>query len=109
MGIDYGEKHVGVALAQGSLAEPLQSIPRNQAIKLIKPLLKQYDIETIVVGDCPDVFLNELTQLGLPIHQADETLSTYDATQSLLHTSQSRRKNWEHAAAAAVILQHWLD
>src|SRR3989344_6752138 len=109
LGIDYGEKHVGVALAQGPLAEPLQSILRNQAIQLIKPLVKQYDIGAIVVGDCPESFLNELSGLEIVIHQADETLSSHDARKSLLHTSQKKRRLNEHAVSAAIILQTWLD
>ena len=109
LGLDYGEKHVGVALAQGPLAEPLRSIWRKQAVQLIKPLVKQYDIGAIVVGDCPESFLNELSQLDVPVYTADETLSTQDATHSLLHTTKTRRRNLEHSVAAALILQNWLD
>lgn len=109
LGIDYGEKHVGVAISRGKLAQPLKTISCANAIQSIKSLIKQYEIDAVVVGDCPEFFLKQLSELGLVIHRADETLSTYDATRSLLHTSQSRRKNLEHAAAAAVILQHWLD
>ncbi len=109
LGLDYGEKHVGVALATGSLAEPLTTIDTSHSLRLIKQLMQKHDIDAIVAGDCPEKFLNKLSQLGLPVHQADETLSTYDATQSLLHTTQSRRKTTEHAVAAALILQHWLD
>ncbi len=109
LGVDYGEKHVGVALAQGTMAEPLESFLRSKAVQLIKPLVNKYNIEAVIVGDCPESFLNELAQLDLPIYQADETLSTRDATQALLHTTKSRRKNLEHAVAAALILQNWLD
>lgn len=109
LGLDYGEKHVGVALAQGPLAEPLQTLPRSSVIKLLKTLIVKYTIDALIIGDCPESFLNQLSQLGLPIHQVDETLSTIDATLSMLHTSQSRRRNLEHAAAAALILQNWLD
>lgn len=109
LGLDYGESHIGVALASGPLAEPLTTLSREKVIQLIKPILKTHNIDAIVVGDCPEKFLNELSELELPIHQTDETLSTYDATQALLHTSQTRRKNTQHAVAAAIILQNWLD
>ncbi len=109
LGLDYGESQIGVALATGPLAEPLTTIATPEAIQVINKLVKEHHIGELVVGDCPEKFLNLLSQLGLPVHQADETLSTYDATQSLLHTSQTRRKNSEHAVAAAIILQNWLD
>lgn len=109
LGLDYGEKHVGVALSEGKLAQPLLTLARNKAVQLLRPLLKKYTVDAVVVGDCPEGFLNELAGLGVPIHQVDETLSTHDASQSLLHTTQSRRKSREHAAAAAIILQTWLD
>ncbi len=109
LGLDYGESHMGVALATGPLAEPLTTLDTRSALQLIKQLITEHNIDELVIGDCPERFLNKLSELELPINQADETLSTHDATQSLLHTSQSRRKNTEHAVAAAIILQNWLD
>ncbi len=109
LGLDYGESHIGVALANGPLAEPLTTIATPRALQLIKQLIAGHKIDELVVGDCPEGFINKLSELELPINQADETLSTHDATQLLLHTTQTRRKNTEHAAAAAVILQNWLD
>ncbi|MDO8488068.1 MAG: RuvX/YqgF family protein [bacterium] len=109
LGLDYGESHVGVALAEGNLAEPLDTISRKSALQLIKQLVVKHQIEELVVGECPDQFLNDLAGLGLPVHTVDETLSSQDAIQMLLHTTKIRRKNLQHAAAATVILQNWLD
>ena len=100
---------MGIALATGPIAEPLVTLNFNTATQLLKKLIKEHNIDEIVVGDCPDKFLNQLVSLGLSVHRQDETLSTYDATQALLHTSQKRRHKSEHAAAAALILQNWLD
>ena len=108
LGLDYGAAKIGVALATGPLAEPLTTVKTEKALQSIKLLLDKYNIDSIVVGDCPESFLDELSQLGI-VYQADETLSSHDAIQSLLHTTRSRRKNLEHAAAAAIILQNWLD
>lgn len=113
LGIDYGEKQVGVAVAAGPLAQPLVSVPRARATQTIKQLVGEYKVKEIVVG-VSDASMHRtveefVKQFGLPVHLVDETLSTHDATQSLLHTTRSRRKNLEHAAAAALILQNWLD
>jgi len=108
LGIDYGAAKIGVALATGPLAEPLTTVKTEKALQSIKLLLDKHDIDSIVVGDCPESFLDELSQLGI-VYQVDETLSSHDAIQSLLHTTRSRRKNLEHAVSAAIILQCWLD
>lgn len=108
LGIDYGAVKTGVALATGPLAEPLTTIKTEKALQSIKLLLNKHNIDNIVVGDCPEFFLDKLSDLAV-VHQADETLSSYDARQSLLHTSQKKRRLSEHAVSAAIILQNWLD
>lgn len=109
LGIDYGQAKVGVAIAEGPIAEPLTTLDTGMALHELMLLVKKHHIEEIVVGDCPADFLKELQGWGLPVHQADETLSSHDARQALLHTSQSKRKNKEHAVSAAIILQNWLE
>lgn len=113
LGLDYGAAKVGVALATGPLAEPLTTMATKDARQKIKRLVDEYQVREIVVG-VSDASMHQTVkefvgQFGLPVHFADETLSTHDATRSLLHTTQSRRKSREHAAAAAIILQTWLD
>lgn len=109
LGLDYGEKHVGVALAEGPLAAPLTTLNNQTAIFEIKKIIKDLKIEKIIVGDCSEEFSKKLKDLGVIVIQTDETLSSHDARTSLLHTTQRRRKNKEHAAAAALILQSWID
>lgn len=108
LGIDYGAVKIGVALATGPLAEPLTTIKTEKALQSIKLLINKHNIDSVVVGDCPEFFLNKLSDLAI-VHQADETLSSYDARQSLLHTSQKKRRLSEHAVSATIILQNWLD
>ncbi|KKW02689.1 MAG: hypothetical protein UY36_C0004G0005 [Parcubacteria group bacterium GW2011_GWA1_49_11] len=108
LGIDYGEVRVGVALATGPLAEPLTTVKTEKAIHSIKQLISKHQIDAVVMGDCQESFLNELSNLVV-VYCVDETLSSHDARQSLLHTTQKKRRVNEHAAAAAVILQNWLD
>jgi len=108
LGIDYGDAKVGVALATGPLAEPLTTVKTEKAIQSIKQLISKHKIDAVVMGDCQENFLNELSNLVV-VYCVDETLSSHDARQSLLHTSQKKRRLNEHAVAAALILQNWLD
>ena len=109
LGLDYGAAHIGVALATGPLAEPLATLNTNTCISELEILISQHNIKGIIIGNAASDFLNQLAIFNLPIHQTDETLSSQDAVKSLLHTTQSRRQQLEHSAAAAIILQSWLD
>ena len=108
LGIDYGAVRTGVALATGPLAEPLATVKTEKALQSIKLLIHKHTIDSIVVGDCPEIFLDKLSELAV-VHRVDETLSSHDARQSLLHTSQKKRRLSEHAVSATIILQNWLD
>lgn len=108
LGLDYGEVKIGVALATGPLAEPLTTVKTAKAVQLIKQLILDHQIDAVVVGDCPEVFLDKLSDLA-PVHRTDETLSSHDARLLLLHTTQKKRRTHEHAVAATIMLQSWLD
>ena len=109
LGIDYGDKHIGLAVATSPLAEPLTTINNSDFLVSIKKIISEHHIQSIVVGNCPEDFLAEISKLGLLVYQVDETLTTIDAAKALFHTTQSRRKSLIHAASAAIILQSWLD
>jgi len=116
LGLDYGLTHLGVAFADGPLASPLTTIPTTQAQKLLPVLIDTHKIDEIIIGR-PDKslkfefenFLHYLEIRNLKLEIVDESLSSHDARQKLLHTTQTRRRTKEHSAAAAIILQSWLD
>ncbi|OGC93001.1 hypothetical protein A3D85_00545 [Candidatus Amesbacteria bacterium RIFCSPHIGHO2_02_FULL_47_9] len=116
LGLDYGIKHIGVAVAAGPLAEPLTTLPASRAFKLINKLVDKRHIDTIIIGR-PDKslkkafenFINSLEIRNSKLEIVDETLSSYDARVHLQHTTQKRRKQKEHSVSAAIILQSWLD
>lgn len=116
LGLDYGTSHIGVAIATGPLASPLTTISTSSAPKLLKALVDKHQITALIIG-VSDTRSNatvseltaELSFLNLPVYLVDETLSSHDARTALLHTTKSRRKDLEHAASAAIILQTWLD
>ena len=119
LGIDYGLAKVGLALAAGPLAQPLTTVSASQALKIIPRLIEKNSVKKIIIG-LPDgvlrspvqKFANELKNLGfgnLDLVLVDETLSSHDARQALIHTGQGKRRKLEHAVSAAIILQSWLD
>jgi putative transcription antitermination factor YqgF len=116
LGVDYGTRHVGIALSTGSLVEPLATVETDKALNTITRFVEEHKIDSIIIGlpDGPirsevDQFIHSLKHLELNVVPYDETLSTVDAIQSLLHTTPSRRKTQEHSVSAALILSSYLD
>lgn len=121
LGIDFGLAHLGLALADGPLAEPLteknyRSEP--EALTFLVQLCQEQAIEALVFG-LPEgnlapkikTFAQQLAGLThLPVYFQDETLSTLEAKQKLFAAGapQSKRRQ-DHRAAAALILQDYLD
>jgi putative transcription antitermination factor YqgF len=120
LGIDYGRAKIGIALATGPLAEPLSTIPTSRATLLLPKIVFQYNIATLVVGLSQDSIDKEIHKFIINLQNVsslskqkiifqDETLTTHDAINALMHSSPKRRKTREHSVAAAIILQSWLD
>jgi putative pre-16S rRNA nuclease len=136
LGIDYGARRIGLALsdASGTLASPWRAIerPASEAstlellVKEIMTLAESDDgLEAVVVG-WPrrlDGTATHLTQqveklvrgleprVPVPIVLQDERLSSHEAdTRLSMHERDwRRRKRKLDAAAAAVVLQDYLD
>jgi len=128
LGLDIGEKRIGVALAEGLLAIPLTVIDRRVEetdMELIMALVEEYKAERIVVGlprlmngDIGTQAEETLTFSGalaehvdIPVDTWDERLSTVTAERLLIDTGMKRkkRKGKIDAMAAAIILQAYLD
>lgn len=112
LGIDYGAKRIGVAVAETGLAEPLGMVKNDTtAVEKIKHWAELYQAELVVVGvaEKSREFGNRLKQAGLPVIWHDETLSSQEAAMKLKHKSRSFRSRPQDAYQAAVILQDWLD
>lgn len=122
LGIDYGRAKVGLAIAEGGLAEPL-SVIGYKDIELfsqeIKKILETEKIEKIVVGISEGKMAEETNRfvsalnlkLSVPVDTFDETLTSLDA-QTLSReagVSRKKRKNMEDAYAASIMLQNYLD
>lgn len=130
MGLDVGEKNIGVAVSDplGCTAQPLMSLRRSSKEKDLEALAclaREYEVEEIVLGlpqrlngrAGPEVRrVRELgeaiaARLGLPVRYWDERLSTQEAEQVLLAADLSRRRRRRviDQVAAALILQGYLD
>lgn len=135
VGIDLGERRIGVAVsdASGTLARPLKTIERGtsddaaveQLRATIVELAAEDEVGSVVVG-LPtrlDGSPNRQTQrigtmvkllsarLSIPVFTYDERLSSHEAEErlSLREKDWRKRKAKLDAAAAAVILQDYLD
>ena len=133
LGLDYGSKTVGVALSDplGLTAQNLETIWRKQENKLrqtlarIDELIKEYQVETIVVGYPKNMnntvgeraekaleFKEKLeSRTGLPVVMWDERLTTLEANRTLMEAGVRRenRKQYLDGLAAVFILQGYLD
>jgi putative holliday junction resolvase len=130
LGLDVGERWIGVALSDplGILASPLTRVERtddDSAIEAIAGLVRKHGAKAVVAGLPYSLdgsvgqqavrvqeFLRKLTgSVGVPVETADERLSTVTAIQGMIEAGVSResRKGRVDAAAAALILQWYLD
>ncbi len=121
LGIDYGAKHVGVAVSddEGRIAFPRAAIPNNRnLLPYIVELIKKEKIWTIIIGDTRshgggdnpvtkevDAFIEMLKKTtNLPVEKVWEAGSSIEASRYA-----PEGKGHSDAAAAAVILQRFLD
>lgn len=131
LGFDFGNKKIGVAVgyADTGIASPLQTIrsPNQvpdwhaigklitewQPIGLVVGLSRQQDGTDNVITPRMQKFCRQLSgRFNLPVHQIDETLTTFAAKQMLYDELKvSAGKLWEvqDQLAAQLILQSWFN
>ncbi len=132
LGIDYGSKHIGLALSDesGKIAFPHSILDRSKRSGIdIATLAAKEGVTEIVIGESLDLFgkpntvMNEIArfamELGeetdLPVHFEKEFLTSHHATvqkgKSGLHARQNKMADRGpiDASAAALILQRFLD
>jgi putative Holliday junction resolvase len=130
LGLDIGEKRIGVALSDpgGILASPLTIINHSDDktdIEAILEIISQNQVAKIIVGlplsmsgkvgkqaEQVKIFTQELCRYtDIPVELRDERLSTVSARRMMREGSSKRagKKPKYDAAAAAIILQGYLD
>ena len=129
LGIDFGDKRVGLAISDKSnlIASPFKTINYTNANDLVSQLEKiviENNIEIFVLGlpinmkgeDTTQTkivrkFKESLSSLDLPIIYEDERLSSVSAKNSLIlqNIKTGHNKSEIDKTAAAIILQQYLD
>ncbi len=129
LGLDYGERRVGVAVSDGLglTAQPHSVIDRAQMDlgKALAEIIAEYEIKRVVVGLPVSLsgsegevaararaFAAEVADLtGLGVEMYDERFTSVEAERVLLEAGarRSRRKSVRDKLAASVMLQGYLD
>lgn len=133
LGIDFGERRIGLALSDptGTLASPLETVQRRRGKRppyvRIEEVARAHEVEALVVGLpltlkgeenewCAEVRTmgDELARrLEVPVAYVDERMTSVRAERAIrsagLPKTAREEKGRVDAAAAALILQAWLD
>ena len=129
LGIDFGEKRVGLAISDKSnlIASPFKTINyinKNDLVSQIEKIVIENNIKNFVLGlpinmkgeDTAQTktvrkFKESLSSLDLPIIYEDERLSSISAKNSLIlqNIKTGHNKPEIDKTAAAIILQQYLD
>ena len=129
LGIDWGEKRIGLAFADGiGVAMPLSAavaVSKKERMRHIETMLTQRKVQELVVGyplnmngtvgfkaNEVDEFIEELEKrFRLPIHRIDERLSSHSVEQELKGKKKkpSRQSGEIDSRAAALILQDFIE
>ncbi|MFK8026117.1 MAG: Holliday junction resolvase RuvX [Ilumatobacter sp.] len=131
LGIDLGSKRVGIAVSDisGTIASALTTVHRSKSRRHdheeIKKLVLVEECEVVVVGlplsldgshgPAAKSAVKEAKQLGgaldVPVEMYDERFTTVEAERYMLEAGldAKQRRQVVDKAAAAVMLQAWLD
>ena len=128
LGVDYGDKRVGLAVTDGisQMAHALTVLSKASALRDIKEIVREYEVKLIVVGMPMNLkgdvafkakqvlaWIEELkkTCAGIPVETFDERFSTFEAEESLLEADLTRekRKKVIDKLAARNILQGYIN
>jgi putative Holliday junction resolvase len=128
LGLDVGDARIGLALSDplGIIASPLTIITRKNIeadIQSIVAIAEKNDVGRIIVGlpfsmdgslgsqaDKVRAFADEFARhTAIPLEYRDERLSTVAAKRILQETRKTNRETRYDAAAAALILQTYLE
>lgn len=133
LGIDFGERRIGVALSDptGTIASPHETVHRRTGKRMplasLERIARRHEVERVVVGLPLDPSGAEndwcarvreagdelARRLGVPVAYVDERMTSVRAERAVrgigLPRSKREEKDRIDAAAAALILQAWLD
>jgi len=126
LGLDLGEKRIGVAFAEGDVVSSLDTIVytnREEAINRISEICREIEIDRMVIGmpvgnvESEDVvrsFALELNKMvELPIEYVDESLTSKEAERILkdkkINPRTEQYKQEVDRISAKIILEQYLN
>jgi putative Holliday junction resolvase len=130
LGLDLGERRVGVALSDplGITAQGRETMTRHGRRKdlgALAALVREEDVQRVVIGlplrldgtagpaaEEAQRFAADLESvIDIPVELWDERLTTVEAERAMTDAGVRRRKRRDHVdrLAAVLILQSWLD
>jgi putative Holliday junction resolvase len=128
LGLDVGDIRIGVALSDplGILASPLAIVNRDDeqtAIEKIAGIVRQHEVGRVIAGLPLNMdgsmgeqagktmsFIAILSRyIDVPVEYRDERLTTVSARELIQGVRRTNRNTRYDAAAAAIILQSYLD
>ena len=127
LGLDIGQKRIGVAISDGKICSPygiIEIIDLSKAISEVSRIVREENVEKIVIGIPKDKdtlqadkihkFAIEMAKiLNLPIEYIDETLTSKEAERLLasadLDPKSEKYKQEIDKIAAKLILEQYLS
>lgn len=133
LGIDFGERRIGLALSDptGTLASPLETMERRPGkrppLTRLEEVARRHEVEALVVGLPLDLqgretdWCGQVRSMGdelgrrleVPVAYMDERMTSVRAERTIRSMDLPKKRREEKgrvdAAAAALILQAWLD
>jgi len=131
--MDYGLRRIGLAVSDptGTLASPVDTLVRRKGkrppLRRMEEIAREREVDMLIVGLPLDLdgkendWCVEVREVGdalaerldVPVAYVDERFSSVQAEQAVRSIGLGKRKKEDKArvdaAAAAVILQSWLD
>jgi len=120
LGIDFGQRRIGLALSEGFLARPYNVLKNDQDFfNQLKDICRKEAVKKVVIG-LPEgknktkvkKFAEEVEKsVGLPTFFVSEIMSSKEAQKRLIQAGRSRkyRRSQIDAVSAAVILESYLN
>jgi len=121
LGIDYGEKRVGIAITNPlNIPMPLETVSSERIISRIEELLKEYEIDLIVVGnpmegkrkEMVERFIEELkSNVKVKVVEWDESFTSRRAEEIMrkMKKKPSKDRGAVDRIAASIILEEYLS
>lgn len=121
LGIDYGEKRVGIAITNPlNIPMPLETVESSRIMDRIRELLDEYEIDLIVVGNpmvgkrkkMVERFIEELkSALDVRVVEWDESFTSRRAEEIMqrMKKKPSRDRGAVDRIAASIILEEYLS